>query len=119
MPRNEIGNTPFSIRTLDSDQPLTLQHIRENLGDALGVSLCIRSVNGPTNRGGYFFHFRRNNADFQVLDIENNLIGTLNPDDLVRFINHVSGRQFDADMLLYCQSEVNFRQDQIEGDSEA
>ena len=113
MPRNVIGAPPFGMRTLDSDLPLSLHHLQDALGEQLGVSLCIRSANGPDNRGGYFFHFERARTKFLVRDFEKNEIGFLEPDELVRFINHVSGRQFDADMLTYCQSEVNFRQDQI------
>lgn len=113
MPRNVIGAPPFGVRTLDTDVPLTLHHLHDALGEQLGVSLCVRSANGPNNRGGYFFHFERAGTQFLVRDFERNVIGTLEPNELVRLINHVSGRQFDADMLTYCQSVVNFRQDQI------
>ena len=113
MPRNIIGAPPFVVRTLDTDEPLTLAQLQNALGESPAVSLCVRSVSGPNNRGGYFFHFQRAATGFLVCDFEKNAIGVLEPPDLVRFINHVSGRRFDPEMLSFCQSVVNFRQDQI------
>ena len=119
MPRNIIGKAPFRVRTIESDQALTLAQITSGLKKAPGISLCVRTVDGHEKRGGYFFHIENASASYRIFDFEKNEIATLTPAELVRFVNHVSGRQFDAGMLVFCQSVVNFRQDQIENDQEA
>lgn len=112
MPRNVIGEPPFPVKVLDTDNPVTWAEVNTLLGEAEGVSLCIRSQNGPAKRGGYFFHFQRVGTHFQIMDFERKPIDLLDADALVRLINHASGRQFDSEMLTYCQTVVNLRQDQ-------
>jgi hypothetical protein len=114
MPRNIIGGSPFPVRTIELDRPLTLDDISLQLRDIPGVSLCVRTAGGHTNRGGYFFHIAKDGADYRIFDISKRIVATLTPQKLVRFVNHVSGRQFDAEMLVFCQSVVNFKQDQNE-----
>jgi hypothetical protein len=116
MPRNVIGSSPFPLETLELDRPITLEDIRNKLGKRMGVSLCVRSLKGHENRGGYFFHIEKDKANYRILNFKKDVIGILSPEQLVRFVNHVSGRQFDEEMLLYCQAEVNFKQDQNEDD---
>lgn len=118
MPRNIIGEPPFDVLTIDSDVALNISDIEQAMEDRTGVSVCVRSATGHERRGGYFFHIERAEQDYNVFDFEKNLVGTLNPTDLMRFINHVSGRLFDQDMLTYCQSVVNLRQDQTAPDTE-
>lgn len=113
MARKVLNSPPFEVRILDTDEPITLHQLRDALGERPGVSLCVRSANGLSNRGGYFFHYERSGPSFLVRDFEANVIDILEPDALVRFINHVSGRKFDAQMLSYCQLVVNLRQDKI------
>jgi hypothetical protein len=119
MPKNIIGAPPFPVQTLDKDEALNLEEITAAIGNSDGVSLCVRSANGPLNRGGYFFHLEPVGDRFSIYDFAGKPIGTLEPNDLVRFVNHVSGRLFDREMLHYCQTEVNFRQDQTVGETEA
>lgn len=114
MPRNIIGASPFPVQTIELDRPLTLDDILGKLRNAPGVSLCVRTASGHKNRGGYFFHIEKANSDYRILDFNKNVVATLTPQRLVRFVNHVSGRQFDTEMLLFCQSVVNFKQDQNE-----
>lgn len=118
MPRNIIGASPYPVQVIDTDTPLDAVQLLSCLGDAPGVSLCVRSAQGPQRRGGYFFHFARAGEQFLLSDFENNPVGPLEPTELVRFINHVSGRLFDPEMLHFCQSVVNFRQDQTTDDLE-
>jgi hypothetical protein len=78
-----------------------------------GVSVCLRFPGGVDNRGGYFFHFRQGTKmnTFELFDFEKKLIKILNGEDLVKFINHCSGKKFDNDSFLLCQNEINFRSD--------
>lgn len=116
MPRNPLGHPPFPLQTLELDRPITLDDILKKLLKSPAVSLCIRSSAGHQNRGGYFFHIEKASPNYRIVDFKKNLIGILPPEKLVRFVNHVSGRRFDEEMLLYCQAIVNFKQDQNDDD---
>ena len=113
MPRNLIGNAPFAVKTLDTDTPIKREQIEALLSNSNAVSVCVRTVNGPAKRGGYFFHVERSSTKFFIRDFEGVRIDELEGEKLVRFINHASGRLFDLEMLEYCQSVINFREDQI------
>lgn len=119
MPRNVIGASPYAVRTLDVDRSVTVDDITPLLTGNTGVSLCVRSANGHAQRGGYFFHIKRNGANYQICDFEKNEACAFDAAQLVRFINHVSGRQFDAEILNHCQTVINFRQDQNGNGQEA
>lgn len=119
MPRNVIGEAPFAVRTLDTDGPVTIDQITTAIRGQRGVSLCVRSANGPANRGGYFFHIKPSKGGYLVCDFEKIPVDTFDGNTLARFVNHVSGRHFDNDMLLYCQSVVNFRQDQTDDETDS
>lgn len=112
MPRNVIGAPPYKLDTLDIDRPITPDDLSQLLNVASGVSICIRSVNGHPRRGGYFFHIKKADDNYCVFDFQKKKICVLNLDHLIRFINHVSGRKFDDEMLNFCQSFINFKQDQ-------
>jgi len=114
MPRNVIGNTPFTLRVVDSDRPLSSAEISAQLHGQTSMTLLVRSEAGPANRGGYFFHIERVETGYQIYDFEKSPVAILEAERLIRFINHTSGRQFDEEMLLFCQSVVNLRQDQTE-----
>jgi hypothetical protein len=113
MPRNVIGNAPYPVRTIDSDNPITFAQLADIVGTAEGASICLRSATGHQNRGGYFFHFRPHENDFKLLDFVGHEVVRLSPEHLAKFINHASGRVFDEEMLIFSQSVVNLRQDQI------
>ena len=119
MVRNLIGKSPFPVETLDSDELITLEQIKAALKKKQGVSLCVRSSKGPTNRGGYFFHIQPVDDRFLVFDFEHNPVAELTSTHLVKFVNHVCGRQFDPEVFTYCQSVVNLRQDRIDDATEA
>jgi hypothetical protein len=119
MPKNIIGNSPFAIRTIDTDDPVDAQSLQAAIGERSGVSLCIRSANGPVQRGGYFLHVRREGDLFAILDFEGHRLDSLPIDSIVRLANHVSGRRFDQEMLAYCASVINLRQDEIAGEQDA
>jgi hypothetical protein len=114
MPRNVIGQTPFPLRVIDTDSPLSVEQVLGLFQGEDAATILVRSVQGPARRGGYFFHAERSENLFQIFDFERNPIAKLDSDHLTRFINHASGRRFDDEMLLFCQSVVNFRLDQTE-----
>lgn len=114
MPRHTIGSAPFTVRLIDTDSPIDQELLTSALGHSAGVSLCIRSVEGHPDRGGYFFHVEQSEQEFIVRDFERHEVKSFDLATLVRFINHVSGREFDHDMFLLCQAEINFKEDQID-----
>jgi hypothetical protein len=118
MPRNPLGKAPFPLRMLDTDDPMAEKDLLSNLRSAGGsVTLCIRSVRGHSDRGGFFFNICvAEDGLYQILDFKGSEIDRLPMESLVRLVNHVSGRKFDQDMWVYCQTVLNFRQDQNESD---
>lgn len=77
-----------------------------------GVSLCIIRSEGAVNRGGYFFHLQEvaDGFSFSTFDRQNVLtLGT--GEDCAAFINHVSGRRYNEEMWVKCQS-ANLRSDE-------
>lgn len=119
MPRNVIGAAPYTVRTLDLDRPITIADIAPLFAAASTISLCVRSSNGHEQRGGYFFHINRDGALYHICDFEKSQVSTFDAAQLIRFINHVAGRQFDAEIFNHCQTVVNLRQDQRENGQEA
>ena len=112
MPRNVIGQPPFELCVIDSDEPLTQRDIIRSLDPSGSVSLCIRSGQGHERRGGYFFHLRQDqNQRFVINDFAGKAIDSVDLEFLTRFVNHVSARVFDREMLAYCQRTVNLSQD--------
>lgn len=111
MPRNTIGHPVYEIELIDSDEALTNTQILALLNGKPGVSLCIRSGAGHEKRGGYFFHIENSPPNYRLKTFEGLTIDSLFIDKLVCFINHASGRAFCPEMLSYCQTYVNLRQD--------
>ena len=113
MARNIIGSLPFTLHTVDTDNEILPTELESIFLSYPQVSLCVRSQSGHTDRGGYFFHFEINPDDNTVnlYDITRTKIDTLSLENAIRFLNHASGRKYDEEMLRYCQSYVNFKQD--------
>jgi len=117
MARNTIGAPPFPPVVIFDDGDL---FTRQKLDSLLktrrdGVSICLRYADGPPTRGGYFFHFgpsKNTRGMLTLYDFERRDVKDFDPDDLIRFINHCTGQQFDEDSFLLCQSELNFLQDE-------
>lgn len=119
MPKNILGDPPFEIFLVDTDDPISIDDVERALQDNQGISLCLRSAVGPEERGGYFFHIERADQLFIIRDFAKHAIDTIDATKLISFINHASGRRFDPKMLAYCQSVINFREDQIAAAEEA
>ena len=113
MPNFELINQPnYSLVKHDSDSIIDMEKLNQLMRGRKDIMLCIRSSNGHPNRGGYFFCISEKSDDEYTLEtIEGIYVDTFSGDQLIRLINHASGRQFDAEMLDYCQNNINFRTD--------
>ena len=92
---------------------MTWQWLEPQIRDRIldGLSLCITDAQGVDGRGGYFFHMAQRGGEFVFSDFESREALVL-PDgqSCVRFMNHVSGRQYDEDMWELGQ-ELNLKSD--------
>ncbi len=113
MPNYDLSNQPrYPLVTIDSDNVIQDNQIETLFSCSDGVTLCVRSYNGPSNRGGYYFCIKKiSESSYHLETIEGDYIDSFDLHSLVRFINHSSGRLFDTDLLDYCQNSVNFRND--------
>lgn len=96
---------------VDQDEPITDKQLSALLKEDDRLFLCIRSKKGNPQRGGYFFFIERSEEQWYLYDLERNYEGVFALERLVRFINHVSGRRFDEEILVFCQRVVNLRKD--------
>lgn len=113
MPNFDLDNQPhFSLKKNDSDNTIDLNLLHYLMEDNNDIMLCVRSADGHPNRGGYFFCISQKDVNTYTLEtVEGVYVDTFSGEQLIRLINHASGRQFDADMLDYCQNSINFRTD--------
>lgn len=112
-PKYSLSQQPrFPVVTIDTDGPISEEQIAGLLARGPGATVCVRSARGHANRGGYFFSVWKQDETAYLLEtIEGTPAATFSLSGLVRFINHASGRRFDAEMLDYCQNVINFRGD--------
>ena len=115
MARSPLGAAPFRVVIYDTSSGMTVEQLQRIIdANESGVSLCVRSAQGPEKRGGYFFHFQRStNAEgsYELRTFDRAVVDHISIEFLVRLINHTIGYQFDADIFNYCQNNINFRQD--------
>lgn len=110
---------PYEIILIDSDSLITIEDVENTLANRKSVTLCIRTKTGDPNRGGYFVSGIIDNKTFSLRNFDGKEltsssereIALLSFDELVRFINHVSGRQYDEEMYELCSNHLNFRSD--------
>lgn len=115
MAARVIGPPPFPpVIFIDRDDPVTVEFLRLIVEERPeGVTICVRYATGPAKRGGYFFHIAAepDTPDhYTLIDFDKHPVATVPIDFLVRFINHCTGRQFDAAAFAFSES-INFRQD--------
>ena len=105
---------PFPpLKVLDRDGLITWDWLEPLIQPRLdkGVSLCITAHVGATKRGGYFFHVKRTAAGFEFDSFDRPRVLTLATGaECAAFMNHVSGRLYDAGMWGLCQL-VNLKAD--------
>lgn len=107
-----FGPVPFPpLQLLDTDSPVEQDRLLDLLAKRRQASVLVRSESGPVQRGGYFFHIRKNPGGIEFVDFSGTPVTTLTYDEATRLINHASGRRFDPEMLVKCQRIINLRQD--------
>ena len=114
MPNFDLKQQPqYPIRVMNTDTPISLCQLHEAFDTLDAITLCIRSNVGHTNRGGFFFCIKRDQSTDQMIleSIEGDIIDIFSSNNMVTFINHVSGLQFNKEILIYCQNHINFRTD--------
>jgi hypothetical protein len=120
MSRTIIGKTPYPLVIIDTDESIKIERIKAVLKNTSeGVSICVRSLNGHPKRGGYFFHIQKIKREYDkaiLKTFDNKTVGTLTLEVITRLINHASGIKFDDEMFIFCQNNINFKQDADEND---
>lgn len=115
MPRNVLGSLPFPpLVRLDTDEPIGQEALAQLLRRSGGVSICVRSVEGHPQRGGYFFHILPGDETLEaceVFNFEQISVLSLSLERLTAFVNHCAGLAFDEQSFQLCQTVVNFRLD--------
>ena len=114
MPIFELHRQPrFPLRLIDTDTPITIDQFHELLRHDTEIMLCVRSATGHPHRGGYFFCIKYNNVtnQYELETVEGIRVANFTENNIVIFINHVAGLQFNNDMLSFCQNNINFRRD--------
>lgn len=115
MPRFPLGAAPFHVVTFDTNDGITVEQLQHIIDvNEPGVSLCVRSAQGPEKRGGYFFHFQHSSSEnglYELSTFDRSVVDNISIEFLARLINHTIGYRFDADIFNYCQNIINFRQD--------
>ncbi|WP_040483792.1 hypothetical protein [Lyngbya aestuarii] len=114
MAKKKFEGLPFpDLVKIDTDTPVSVSQISEILKNhPKGVSICVRSLDGHPDRGGYFFHFRSLDRDqCQLYNFEKIPIEVLPIEQTILLINHCSGLEFSDWAFQFCQSVVNFRLD--------
>ena len=116
MSKNVLGSLPFPpLVKLETDEPIKPKALEELLRRRLeGVSICVRSVEGHPQRGGYFFHIRPRDETLEaceVFNFERILVLSLSLEKISAFVNHCAGLAFDEESFQLCQTVVNFRLD--------
>ena len=105
---------PFPpLKILSRGGLITWPWLKPVIGERLdeGISLCVTSGSGETNRGGYFFHLRKTTIGFEFATFDRERVLTLGTGaECVALMNHVSGRRYNENMWRLCQA-VNLRTD--------
>lgn len=115
MPKFDLIQQPrFPLQIINTDAPITINQLQDLFVEHAGIMLCVRSLTGHEQRGGYFFCISYNQTDnqYELETVEGIHVARFLENEIVTFINHVSGLQFNNDMLLFCQNNINFRHDE-------
>jgi len=112
MPNFSLSHQPrYPLIKIDTNTPITTGQISTLLNENEGITLCVRQETGHPNRGGHFFCIHLESGKVILETIEQEYVDSFTIEDIVRFINHASGLQFDRNMQSYCQNSLNFRAD--------
>lgn len=113
MPNYSLTKQPrFPLVKFDTDEPITEEQLLNLLNQSEGITLCVRSLCGHVNRGGYFFCIQKQeNNSIRLETMEQEYVDTFPIPSMLRFINHACGLRFDSEMQYFCQNSLNFRAD--------
>jgi hypothetical protein len=103
------------LEIINSDKPLTEEVILTFFVSGSSILLLLRSEKGDEKRGGYFFNMvsEDEGETIEFFTMDNKPIWEkVGLAKALRLINHVSGREFDKEMLAVCQTTINFREDE-------
>ena len=105
---------PFApLLVLELDGLITWDWLEPQIRNRLkaGVSLCIVSGEGEDNRGGYFFHLRKDATGFSFSTFDRRNVLTFGSgEECADLMNHASGRRYNEKMWSRCQ-KANLRPD--------
>jgi hypothetical protein len=109
---------PLSLRypplvSIEVAEPVTWKFLRAQVEARLdkGVSFAVLRQDGPTDRGGYFFHLKREGKDFVFSTFDRTGVCKLSSgEDCAEFVNHVAGLAYSEKMWELSQI-VNLRTD--------
>lgn len=116
MAKTLLKDPLFPIKTVDTDIPLTEAKLNGLLKEP-GITLLIRSSEGDPRRGGYYFQIEVNGEQYILHPFVKAKDGTptdvynLSFDELLKLVNHMSGRAFDEDSLTFVREVIDMPSD--------
>lgn len=113
MAFRKFGPVPYPpLSVVDRDEPIDEVWLAAQLVAAQGsLSLLLRSSDGASQRGGFFFHISWSENGVSFHDFSGAHLVSLPANGAAKLINHAAGRSYDEEMLILCQRTINLRQD--------
>jgi hypothetical protein len=107
------NGAPFPpIIFIDIDRPFTKSDLLEVLSNQKNqASICIRSLHGHPQRGGYFFHFELRGSLVALFLFDGTEKIELTIDQATDLVNHCTGSLFSEEALHLFQQQLNFKED--------
>jgi hypothetical protein len=111
--RDFPNGAPFPpIIFIDIDRPFAKSDLLDVLSKQKGrASICIRSLNGHEQRGGYFFHFELRGSLVALFLFDGTEKTELTIDQATDLVNHCTGSVFSEEALQLFQQKLNFKED--------
>lgn len=108
-----IGALPFeNLVLVDTQEKIEAEYINRIAESfPIGVSICVRPHPGPEKRGGYFFHFRKLEETYELVNAHGTPAIQIQEEELVKLINHCSGLEFSSEIFQLFQAKLNFKSD--------
>lgn len=109
----QLPDPQYPIVLIDTDEPITAERLKDTLVRP-GITLLIRSKTGDPKRGGYYFQIECSNGDYVLHPLDQkgpSDVYVVSFDLLLKLINHMSGRRFDKEAMLYVRHVIDMRAD--------
>lgn len=114
MAKNPFDTLPYPpLIIIPTDSPLSWDDIEGKISDRLndGVSILVTRAQGKHNRGGFFFHFRKEDNMYMFRTFDRLKVCSFDTgNDLIQFINHVCGYKYSEEIWRLSQ-KINLRSD--------